>query len=112
MTHFVSEGFTDEVLKSVNAAIARRRIVNITMLLDAILSRHNVRGAARKELEELTLNLALQKGCAVEFGRTSERDAVPTGYTVIEIEIIPERRKTDVNSFASRRFPIDLLDAH
>ncbi|MBN9066374.1 MAG: hypothetical protein J0H60_07850 [Rhizobiales bacterium] len=93
MTHFMSNGLSHEVLESVNAATAKQRIVNITMLTDAIVSRHDVEGATRKELEELILNLALQKGCAVEFGSTFERDAVPLGYTMIEIELIPERRK-------------------
>jgi hypothetical protein len=93
MTHFISNGLSHEVLESVNAATAKQRIVNITMLTDAMVSRHDLERAARKELEELILNLALQKGCAVEFGRASERDALPLGYTMIEIELIPERRK-------------------
>ena len=93
MLRFIPDGLNEEVLESVNAAMAKQKIVNITMILDAIVRRHILKGWACKGLEELILNVALQQGCAIEFGRFWQGDFVPAGYTVLEIDLIPEQQK-------------------
>jgi hypothetical protein len=89
MTCAISERLCNEVMEGVNEAKMRDGLVNITALVDAI-DPHYVVGAMRKELEEIVLNLAIQSGCAIEFGKSSEIHVVPEGYTVLEIEILPD----------------------
>jgi hypothetical protein len=91
MVHRISQKLRNQVVESVNAAKATHGIVNITTLVDRIAKRSGSQGAEFDELEEMILNLAVQAGCPVEFGRASGIDLIPEDYTMIEIEIVPEQ---------------------
>jgi len=91
MIHSISLKLRRDAVEGVNSAMAKHGIVNITKLVDRIAKRNGSQGAELDRLEEMILNLAVQAGCPVEFGRASGIDLIPEDYTVIELEIVPEQ---------------------
>jgi hypothetical protein len=94
MMLFVPDRLKNDVAKTIKTEASCTPILNVPLIAEEIRLRNLFFNIAREDIEEMVLNAALQRGCAVEFDSTI-KTREPTGSLgceTLDIELTQDRR--------------------